>query len=396
MIDHTRPCTVDPFEPSPIKLIHKQIYLPVFINGFFTIGMLDTGASFTLITPELAQAAGVTTNGETERMFGVAGGFTTQTGIAKSVQFGTVALGKPQRVHIANFAGSNGKEVGVNVGLDLLDGLDYDLDLGAQKLTAFRTSNCAIVDPPWRTTYSGVIVKRAFDKTVTGYTPGLGDILYNRQISVPVIFGDTAIEAEVDTGSTESFMSHASAVDAGATGSSLAKDEVVHSDAIDRRRNAYFRHMFHHVTIGEDVLDDFPVDVAQHFDRRDPHMLLGMNYVGTHHLWLSFTTGVLYIDSHEPRKLVQPLDAPHWIAGSRMPIYPPDAKGEKGEVTAQCMIEASGELDDCKITRGGEHTVLAKAVLHWLTCAYGPVYQPAYRDGKPIRQIHSWDIDFKS
>lgn len=393
-IDHTQPCLVDPFEPSPIKLYKKQIFLPVFINGISTLGMLDTGASFTLITPEFAQAAGVTPGKEQERMFGVAGAFTTQVGIAKTVQFGTIGFDTPQRVHIAPFAGSRGKTIGVNVGLDWLDGLDYDLDLGAEKLTAFRVSNCVTVDPPWRTTYSGVIVKRAFDKSVTGYTPELSDILYNRQISVPVMFGDTAVEAEIDTGSTESFLSHASAIDAGATSAGLEKDEVVHSDAIDRRRNAYYRHVFHNVTIGEDVLPDFPVDVAQHFDRRDTHMLLGMNYIATHHLWLSFTTGVLYIDSGEPRKLIQPLDDPHWIAGSRMPAYPADAKGDKGEVKAQCMVEASGALDKCEITSGGEHTILAKAVLHWLTSAYGPVYQPAYRDGKPVEKVRTWDIDF--
>ena len=393
-INTSQPCTVDALEPTPIKLLNKQIYLQVFLNGVATIGMLDTGASFTLITPEFAAAAGVTPSPETERMAGVAGSFTTQVGIAKSVQFGTVGFSSPQRVHIAKFGGSHGKELGANVGLDWLDGLDFDLDLRAETITAFKTSNCFTVEPPWRTTYSGVLVKRAFDKSVTGVSPGLGDILYNRQISVPVVFGDTAIEAEVDTGSTTSFLSHDSALDAGASRAKLRADRVVKSDTIDGRTREFYLHVFHNAKIGEDILADFPTYVAQSFDRRDPHMLLGMNYIGTHHLWLSFTTGVLYIDSGEPRKPIEPLDTPHWIAGSRMPIYPADARGEKGEINAQCMIEASGALDQCKITSGGEHAVFAKAVLHWLTNGYGPIYQPAFRNGKAIAVPHTWDINF--
>jgi len=30
----------------------------------------------------------------------------------------------------------------------------------------------------------------------------------------------------------------------------------------------------------------------------------------------------------------------------------------------------------------------------WLTGAAHPIMQPAYQNGKPVRQIHTWSIDF--
>ena len=50
------------------------------------------------------------------------------------------------------------------------------------------------------------------------------------------------------------------------------------------------------------VLHDVPIDVTRHFDRRDTWpMLLGMDYIEHHHLWLSYSTNALYIDSGEKK-----------------------------------------------------------------------------------------------
>jgi predicted aspartyl protease len=394
-VDTSRPCYMDPFAASPIRVIHHRIVLPVMVNGVQTIGILDTGAAATLITPELAQAAKVEILPRVERFRGVAGSFTTQLAIAKKLQVGTSVSLIPRVLHVFAFGGSNGAVVGAQIGLDVLAGLDYDLDLPHETMRPYRTSNCAAIDPPWRDTYTGVVLTRGFngrgDGGVIFTSAGLLSV---GEINIPVTFPHSEVNAAFDTGSTDSLLSHDAAIEAGATRMELARDKTVEGLAIDGRKRKVIVHQFPDLAIGEQELRNMPIGVAPTFDRRDPDMILGMDYIEKHHFWLSFTTNALYIDSGEPRKPTPPLDRAHWIAGSELPAYPQDANGEQGDVKASCTIEPDGQLSNCRLINDSGHAVLGKAALRWLTGDYGPVMQPAYRDGKPVRDTHTWTINF--
>jgi predicted aspartyl protease len=396
-VDTSKPCYMDPFAASPIRVINHRILLPVMVNGVQTIGILDTGAAATLITPELAQAAKVEMSPRVERFVGVAGSFSTQLAIAKKLQVGTSVSLLPRVVHVFPFGGSKGTIVGAQIGLDALAGLDYDLDLPHETMRPYRTSNCAIIDPPWRNTYTGVVMSRGFNGRGGGAVMfSSAGLLSVGEINIPVTFPHSDVNAAFDTGSTKSFMSHEAALDAGVTRAQLAADATVVSTAIDSRHRSVIVHKFPDLAIGEEELRDMPITVGRYFNRDDPDMLLGMDYIDKHHFWLSFTTNALYIDSGEPRKPTPPLDHAHRIAGSAMPAYPADANGQQGEVTASCTVEADGQLTGCRVDNDGGHPVLGRAALRWLTGDYGPLMQPAYRDGKPVRDTHCWTITFAS
>ena len=390
--DASQPCFVDPFDTFPIKVIHNRILVPVAVNGIHTIGILDTGASFTLITPELAAAAGVQAQAGGDRLQGVAGSFTPQTGVAQNIRFGSVGWMTPRRVHIFPFGGNHAAVVGVQIGIDWLEGLDYDLDVQHEKVTPYRVANCATIDPPWRDDYTGVIVKRDFELHANS---NFFDAIYNRQISVPVVFANGhAVEATFDTGSTDSLLSHDAALDAGLTGGEIRADPIVTSEAIDGRPKEIHQHTFEKLSLGDEDLHGFRVFVEPHFDRRSSPMLLGMDYIGRHRFWISFSTGALYIDSGKLRSPAPPFDKPRQIAGARMPEYPADGNGLKASVHAVCMVEADGSLTGCSATALAGPDTYRRSVLNWLGSVYGPIMQPAYVNKSPVRQSHSWDISF--
>ena len=392
-IDPAQPCFIDPFSTFPIKHIRNRIWVPVEVNGIQTIGVLDTGASFSLISPELAAKAGITDQTEGDRIAGIAGSFATRVGIAKTVQFGSVKALEPRRVHIFPFGGSHGVKLGVQIGIDWLDGLDYDLDVKHETITPYRVSNCATIDPPWRDHYTGVIVKHIFQTPGQNYDPF--DAIFNRQISVPVVFPNgQAIEAEFDTGSTDSLLSHDAALDAGLTSSEIRADPVVSSEAIDGRPKELHVHKFAKLTLGDEDLHDFPILVEPRFDRRSTAMLLGMDYIGMHRFWISFSTGAIYIDSGKLRPPAPPFAEPRQIAGATMPEYPDDGHGLKAVVHAACMVEADGSLTGCTATLKTGPDTYRQSVLRWLASAYGPIMQPAYVNKLPVRHAHDWDITF--
>jgi predicted aspartyl protease len=384
---------MDPFPASPIRVAYHRIFLPVEINGVQTVGILDTGAEFSLITPELAQAAGVAIQPGVDRLSGVAGSFRTQRAIINKIQVGTLVSRAPRPIRVFPFGDSDGTKLGAQIGLDMLEGFDYDLDLPHQTMRPYRTGNCAVIDPPWRTTSTGVVLSRGTNGRGGPAAFSLAGLPLG-DITLPVAFPGGTVNAAFDTGATNSFMSHDAARDAGATSSELAADRVVQTEAIDGRKRWLIFHKFPDLAIGEEELHDLPIGVARYFNRNDPDMILGMDYIEKHHFWLSFTTSALYIDSGEPLKPTPPLDHAHRIAGSAMPAYPPDANGEQGEVTASCTVEPDGQLTACRLISDGGHVVLGKAALRWLTGDYGPIMQPAYRNGKPVRDTHCWTITF--
>jgi hypothetical protein len=312
------------------------------------------------------------------------------------IAVGSVQIQHPGNIGVYGFPGSRGAEFGINVGADLLNGLDYDIDFVHEKIRPYATSNCLTIDPPWRTTSTGLALTRGWTNSL-GSTIGNVDHYHDLSflhVTVPVVFPGGVVDAMFDTGSSHSLMSFAAARAIGLSRSDI-RDAPVHEivGMGGKTETAAVRN-FADLVIGEDELHNFPIGLMLHFDRRDPPMVLGMDYMQTHHFWLSYTTNALYIDSGEMRKLTPPLDHAHWIAGANQPAYPETKSQAGGKVDAECWVEADGSLTGCRVTSTIGEKAFADAVLSWLNGAAHPVMQPAYRDGKPLRQLHTWSITF--
>ena len=117
-------------------------------------------------------------------------------------------------------------------------------------------------------------------------------------------------------------------------------------------------------------------------------MILGMDYLGSHHLWLSLTTNALYIDSGESRRLIPPIIEARQVGGPLQPVYPRDARLALALVHATCFVETDARLTDCRVSDDGGDAALARATMTWLTGAAAPVMQPGHQDGVAVRESY--------
>jgi len=396
VVDPNKPCIVEPYPPMDAALVRNRIYVPVRLNGVATIGVLDTGASNSLITPELAAAAKLKVQTGYGQLIGVSGNFRPDVAFLEAVEIGSIRRTFVGAVKVYPFDGSHGLDVGALVGLDWLDHFDYDFDLAHNRIRPFRTSNCLIIDPPWRTTSTGLAITR-------GISDGLnkaGQEVFTTfgltaHLSIPVAFEGGMIDAMLDTGSTTTIMSHEAALDAGATAKQLRADPVAIVRGLNGKDRPTRRHSFADVAIGEEEIHGFSVLVEESYNRDDDAMILGADFLAKRHLWLSLTTNAVFIDSGEPMKPTPPFDKPHQIAGSPMPAFPGGAKAHAASVGAACTVGADGALSGCKITNSAGDVAFDKAVLDWLTGGAGPVMQPRYENGQPVAEIHTWQINFQ-
>lgn len=307
-IDRTKPCRYSKLRPFPLKLGANHIFIPVALNGVMTTGMLDTGAAISLFTPEIVQAAHVEADkGRAHTFRGLGGSATVPQAFAQSLGFGSFMLNGRIPIHVLSFGGSKGTQFGALIGQDMLDGMDYDIDLPHGLFTPYRTSNCMVINPPWQDSYTGIAVTRG---AINGESTAIVELATTLSLrlgaSVPVFFADRKLEALFDTGAGMSVMSRAGARSLGVTDEALQADKPIKSAGLTGVPTELRLHVFDSVTIGEDDFHNLPIAVIPAFDRRDTFpMVLGMDYIANHHLWLSYTTNALYIDSGEKPSIVR-------------------------------------------------------------------------------------------
>lgn len=301
-IDRRKPCQIARVPPFPVKVAANHVFVPVAVNGVSTVGELDTGSAVSLVTPEIAEAAHLTPGkGRAFTARGATGNASAPPVIAEKFNFGSIALTGHVPLHVLAFGGSNHALMGALIGQDLLDGLDYDIDLKHNAWVPYRTSNCLAIDPPWQDTFTGLAITRG---AVNGAKPFLIDLATKFSLrlgtSVPVFFGGQSVEALFDTGAGISMLSRRAARFLGVTDAMLDADPVIERIGMNGQKAKFRKHVFADMTIGEDNFHDFPIAVIPESDRRDTfQMVLAMDYIATRHLWLSYTTNALYIDSGE-------------------------------------------------------------------------------------------------
>jgi len=375
----------------PIKVTNGVVLLPAKVNGAETVGFLDSGAYETLITPELAAAAKLTTATKAKAL-GVTGSFSFAEGSAASIEVGDLVLRDAPSIGVFSFGGSHGRELGINLGADFLEGLDYDIDFPHETIRVYRYMSCYTIDPPWPTMATRLNLSRGVrdykgDNCILRC--GLASL---RQIALPVAFPGGTVLGTFDTGSTRSLLSYEGALAAGVSREALAADPNYDIMAIDNGHEAGKLHRFDHLYIGNSEISNIDIAVRMTFDRRDSPMLVGMDIIGRYHLWLSYSTSTLYIDTGIKRDPTPPLEKPHLVGVTTLPVYPRDGNGGAADLDVNCWVETDGRLTACEVSNNTAGKNFADAALEWLSGPSHPFVQPAYANNQPIRQRHGWHV----
>ena len=291
-LDTHKVCRLYRMGTIPVSLSDTLPIIPFKVNALQSSAIMDTGGIATFISPSQANAAKAHTSfGRGIWIEGI-GGHPTFVPLmwANTVQIGDIKWGHGVQLAISGQPNDEPGAVVNVVGMDFLDKFDYDLDFAHHKISVFSTENCVHPEPPWDTTSTGVPLSR---------------VEHDHKVTMPVAFTGDLLEAEFDTGSMTSYLTRAGARKAGVSDAELDRDPLEVLTGVDGNRKIR-RHRFAEIAIGEDVLRDFTMDVDDaHYTNLGVDMIIGMDYIAQHHLWLSLSTNALFIDSGERKKSVR-------------------------------------------------------------------------------------------
>jgi predicted aspartyl protease len=285
-------CAADP--PTPGPLVHgctmtrraeldlhmsrNFMLAPVRLNGMPALLLVDTGAEASTLTPEAAAALHLPRDPKHNSvLIGISGPIRTENVRLHQLVVGDVER-RDQSVGVGQMPAFPGQHPAVAglLGADLLSAYDVDIDVPNRRMTLYSPVACDGFRPwpdamavPLMRTRSGLSF---VDATVDG----------------------RAVRALVDTGARTTLISRHTASLLGVTDAELARDPERRGMGIGRGGIEFRQHLFNELGLPGAMGHDVVANVA---DLQLPgvQMLLGADYLGARRIWISYSTGRLFL-----------------------------------------------------------------------------------------------------
>lgn len=255
--------------------------IKVSINGKPVHMVVDTGAQTSSVTPETASALRLPRDTNRRRIIRSIGGQDiTQDAVLKKLSVSSIHYSNRNVAVVALDGSRMGSSLAGIIGADVLTGFDIELDIPRRTLTLYRAVGCSPTRPPWRGQYQTVSAR------VSNY----------RQFLFPVELNGHSVTALFDTGSRGETVSRATARSIGVTDAQLDKDPATFGTSGGLHKYAIRRHRFDTFRIGAETFRDTPLDVVD-FHQPGVDMLVGADYMHRHRFFLSYSSGLLFIQT---------------------------------------------------------------------------------------------------
>ncbi len=249
------------------------------INGRPATLILDTGAEYSVLTGAAARRLGVTTRYDFARTMGGIGR-EMRTGDAKldSFRLGGVLLRDP-RILVGDVV----LHIGASdpdglLGASVLGDFDLDIDLPRRRLTLYDRVDCARLQPPWTGRYATLEMTRS----LSGHP------------FFPVTINGHTLSATLDTGAQRTVLAARAAPGAGVgADSQLATRELRTQGAAGEIVPASL-HLVREFRVGGEPIRT-PILVAPAALPRDIDALLGLDFLMTHRVWLSYGSRRMFL-----------------------------------------------------------------------------------------------------
>jgi predicted aspartyl protease len=259
---------------------------PAAINGARVRMVVDTGAEISAVTGEMISRLGLLADQNNgSLMSGVGGqGLPQSDALVDHLIFGPYDSGA---THLAvvdlRFGAHSDPPLGGMIGADVLSRYDLDLDIPHGRLGLYRVRHCAGSFLPWSAPYSAIPLRVTWEDTLL----------------LPVRVNGAPFTALLDTGSTSTVLDSAAAAQVGVSATDLAREEAARGTGAAGVDFQEVAHVFRTLQVGPDTLRDVRLAVL---DRtlRGFDMLLGLDYLATRHVWISYRTGQVFIARPEP------------------------------------------------------------------------------------------------
>jgi predicted aspartyl protease len=262
---------------------HGRFSAPVLIERQTLPMLIDTGAQRAAISPAMADRLKLPQDSSLSfRSVGIAGpGREQHPRIAGAVTFGATTWSsyplQTSDVVRPEQAGEPGAPVGL-IGADMLSAYDIEIDFPGRVLTFYTAAGCTGAFVPWA---------RPYDRLTP--EPAPADMFV-----IPVMLNGRRLRALLDTGSNASSLSLAAAAGAGAGRAALEADARAAYVGAGGVTVGARGHRFGTFSIGKAAFRNVRIAV-QDRDFAPFDMLLGVDFLRSRRVWLSYATRQVFI-----------------------------------------------------------------------------------------------------
>ena len=280
-------CTVARQAVVPITLPAGHPLVTARLDGHPATFILDTGAQRSLLTPEAVRRFDLKLDpwvGTT--VVGIGGIEQHRNARVASLVLGGVALRQNTLLRglslsVGAIPASEMGRVPVDgiLGRDVLAAFDLALDVGQRRITLYRVRGCSGRFLPWRRPYVAVPA-----------LPG-----YRAVLAIPVRADGRELRAMIDTGSTGGLLTGAGMARLGLTAAALAHKPLAQAQGIGPRSLRVRVYRLDWLAVGATVTRDVRVVVAPVILTPILDLLLGIDWLTAHRVWLSYATGQVFV-----------------------------------------------------------------------------------------------------
>ncbi len=282
-------CTVVADAQMPLMESHGRFVTPVIIDQQPLMMLVDSGSGGTALSPRMA--ASLHLDEDTDRRIrvnGSGGEMDVQHPVTlHSIRFGSVNLENYDVLSVNIVRPEQESDASSAVGLigaDLLSRFDVEFDFPNHRMTLYRVSSCSGRVLPWTGAYDSFMASRTARK---GFI-------------IPVVLNGTTVRALVDTGSNISSIGRDSAAVAGVNAQTLANEPAGSFVGAKGNAVAAHKHLFQTMAVGTSTFRNARIFVQDaSFPGMD--MLLGMDFLRSRKVWLSYSTNQVFIQYTPPR-----------------------------------------------------------------------------------------------
>lgn len=270
---------------SVLPIVHAGPFAAVAstIDGTPAKLVVDTGASGTVLSLAAAHRAHIALDTQlTVRATGIGGTATYATGRVARMMLGDIPVSPAVVTLMPKVPLGDG-----NIGMDIFGDVDLDIDFPAGRITLYRGMLCPGAAPPWDSRGSEVHTEALMPR-------GLPATARPRQLLLAMEINGHQAMAMLDTGAGFSLVSRAFAARLGITDAELAEGPAMRLAGLspDIAQGRPWR--FAEARIGAERIAN-PVMVVADLHGADFDVLLGMDYLAMHRVWLSYGARRIFI-----------------------------------------------------------------------------------------------------
>lgn len=265
----------------PLRNLRNFMLAPARLNGRAVTMIVDTGAEVTTITPDAIALLGLDSapdTGKPHLVHGVTGDVQARNVRLQDIALGGQVLRRNSGADVGQLPGFPGVDPPVAglLGADVLSGYELELDLPARRMALYSAVGCA------------------------GYTPWPGALAVpvqrnrNGLVFADALVNGRRVRALLDSGARTSLVRRSTAITLGVSASQLAADSEQTGVGVGLGSVTFYQHRFEQIGLPGDTEQNVLADVAE-MHLSGIEMLLGADYFGQRHVWISYGTGRVFL-----------------------------------------------------------------------------------------------------